>query len=388
MALSHGKVTYFSLDDLSGAPQNISAFFRSASGLLGSVERPPITGFGDSAVRKGMSGLKDGGPISLGAPLRFASGNPVHGKSVRGFLGQYALCSKLRSMTVRRAVDLPNTDQYCDTWRQRDVVGHLSGGLSFSGLYNGTTGEIGPIFQSMFESETPTPVSIAYAGAAIGSYVDLLKVVLTTYNINSPHDGLTEVTAESDADGQVDMGVSLHDNSTETGAAPIGYTSVNESAASTAGAVAHLHITAFTGTDITVKIQHSTNDSTWADLMTFTTATGAGSERAEVASGVPINQYVRAQVSAGTFASATFTVAFARRGYTNAVAGSYRHLAGLYGKADSSTYSYGPQGNTTGLPNYTGECRLSSLEATLNHDALLEYTAELVCAGAVTVAVF
>jgi hypothetical protein len=61
-----------------------------------------------------------------------------------------------------------------------------------------------------------------------------------------------------------------------------------------------------------VKVQHSANNSTWADLVTFATVTAVGAEHAVVAPATTVNRYLRATWS-GTFTSATFAVAFARR---------------------------------------------------------------------------
>jgi polyisoprenoid-binding protein YceI len=46
--------------------------------------------------------------------------------------------------------------------------------------------------------------------------------------------------------------------------------------------VGYIHVTAFTGTTGVVKIQHSANDSTWADLITFTTISAVTQERVAV----------------------------------------------------------------------------------------------------------
>ena len=86
--------------------------------------------------------------------------------------------------------------------------------------------------------------------------------------------------------------------------------------ASRIGAVGHLHCIAKAGTTPTlaVKIQHSLDNSTWVDLMTFATLNNAtGKERIEY-TGV-IYRYVRCIYTiTGTGPSFTFAVAFARRG--------------------------------------------------------------------------
>jgi len=78
------------------------------------------------------------------------------------------------------------------------------------------------------------------------------------------------------------------------------------------GASAYLHVFSFTGTSITVKVQDSADNSTFADLLTFTAATAAGAERIQSSSATGIvRRYVRA-ISTGTFNPCTFSVAFTR----------------------------------------------------------------------------
>lgn len=72
------------------------------------------------------------------------------------------------------------------------------------------------------------------------------------------------------------------------------FASVDNSTSSAAGGVGYLHILTPTSTDTyVIKIQHSTNDSTWVDLITFTlNGTARNSERIPVAG--TVNRYTRA----------------------------------------------------------------------------------------------
>jgi len=88
--------------------------------------------------------------------------------------------------------------------------------------------------------------------------------------------------------------------------------SVDGTAQSTFGGVGHLHVTAFSGTNIVVTVEDSANDSTWATLQAFTSATGVGAERIEPAG--TVERYLRVNIS-GTFSSATIAVTFARNRY-------------------------------------------------------------------------
>lgn len=78
---------------------------------------------------------------------------------------------------------------------------------------------------------------------------------------------------------------------------------------------AYLHVFAFTGTSITVKIQDSADNATFADVTSaaFTAATAIGVQRIGTAAGSPatVRRYVRL-VTTGTYSNATYAVNFVR----------------------------------------------------------------------------
>jgi hypothetical protein len=386
MGLAHSRVTVFKLDDLTGALQDVSAYFRSASGLVGRTDRAETQQFGDAARRRGVKGLRDGGPIALGGLWKPAT-SAIHGRATKVLFDQYSLVGRTRTASVRRTIDLPETQQFGASWREREVVGLVSGGCSFAGLFNGSANELDAIFRAAHDQELPVVVSVGYGGFAIGSLVDVVKAAMTDHRVNSPQDGLVDASGEFESDDQVDLAVSLHDLVAEPSQTPpVNFTSVDETAASVGtvgGAVAHLHVTAFSGTSATIKVQHSVDNSVFTDLVTFAAVTGPTKERLEVSVGTPINRYVRAIISAGTWTSITFTVAFARRGFSYGTAGTFRHLAGLQGRAASSSFEYGPEGGVAAKPKLSGECRLSSLTVESSEEDVITFSAELAVSGAV-----
>lgn len=82
------------------------------------------------------------------------------------------------------------------------------------------------------------------------------------------------------------------------------------------GAQAYLQVTAFTGTDVTVKVQDSADNASFADVtgLTFTqTTAGHTFQRIATTNTATIRRYVRAvTVTTGGFTSVTFSVAFVR----------------------------------------------------------------------------
>ena len=137
----------------------------------------------------------------------------------------------------------------------------------------------------------------------------------TSYEVSSPVGDVVSVSYDAQSDGGIDQGVSLAAlasvSATTTGS------SHDNSASSANGGVAQLHVTANTwSANTTLKVQHSADNSTWADLATFTVVatTVKTSERVIVTSGTTVNRYLRAvaTLSAGTGAI-TYQISFARR---------------------------------------------------------------------------
>lgn len=82
------------------------------------------------------------------------------------------------------------------------------------------------------------------------------------------------------------------------------------------GLQAYLHVFAFTGTSVTVKLQESSDNGVgdaWVDVVggAFTAATGITSQRIETARGLSVERYLRA-VTTGTFTNAVFAVSAVR----------------------------------------------------------------------------
>jgi hypothetical protein len=73
------------------------------------------------------------------------------------------------------------------------------------------------------------------------------------------------------------------------------------------GAQLYLHVFAFTGTSVTIKVQDSADNVSFADLTggAFTLVTAAGKERIQTARNQTVRRYLRI-ITTGTFSSVTF----------------------------------------------------------------------------------
>lgn len=89
--------------------------------------------------------------------------------------------------------------------------------------------------------------------------------------------------------------------------------SLDGGAATSFGFQMWLHVFAFTGTSVTIKIQDSADNSAWLDLAgaTFGAVSAIGAARVAVASPAAVRRYTRV-ITTGTFSNAVFAVHFTR----------------------------------------------------------------------------
>lgn len=90
-------------------------------------------------------------------------------------------------------------------------------------------------------------------------------------------------------------------------------TSIDDGAATTAGASAYLNCTVMPSGTATFAVQDSANDSTFTDItgLVFTALTGPGHERKATSTTATIRRYVRVQCT-GVHGTATAYVTFRR----------------------------------------------------------------------------
>ena len=213
------------------------------------------------------------------------------------------------------------------------IAGVRDGTVKYAGLFDGsalstastaTTGALDDRFNSALAASTQPVVTYGPEGDTLGRRARMWRQETVEYTAMSPASDVVKVSAAGQMSGRQDSGVWLKALSatTSTGA----FTAVDSAydAGTTGGGVGHFHMTAdSTITSFIVKIQHSTaasaSTATWADLITFTDcdeSTGAAAAQRSTVSGT-IKRQTRAIVTTftgGANNSATFAVAFARRG--------------------------------------------------------------------------
>jgi hypothetical protein len=153
-------------------------------------------------------------------------------------------------------------------------------------------------------------------GTALGDPSACLVAKQINYDPTRGADGSLTIAVQAQANGyglqwgrQGTAGIRT-DSSATNGS------SIDGGAASAFGLTAFLHVFAFTGTSVTVKIQESSDDGgsdAFADVTGggFTAATGITAQRIATASNLSVERYLRV-VTTGTFSNAAFAVTICR----------------------------------------------------------------------------
>ena len=240
-----------------------------------------------------------------------------HGKGSAFLFNEHDFSQWFSEGTISQSCDVSETSGFGDSDKEY-IGGMRDGTASFSGLSDFTTGQgNGPEekIRGLLASTTPPKVSFGLGGSTIGNRVKMLQGHVTGHEIGVPAQEVVSASVEVQATDRVDSGVWLKgplSSVTTTGASA----SVDSgfAAGTTRGGVAHLHITSETNLgSATVKVQHSSAAVSWADLITFTAATGVSVQRSTVAGTVKrYTREIRTALS-GASVSVTHAVAFARR---------------------------------------------------------------------------
>lgn len=236
----------------------------------------------------------------------------AHGKDSLVLVDKYDFSPYLNSVTASSEVDVPETTAFGDSARTY-IAGIENGMASAEGMFDGSAEASDEIFDAALAAATNKVVTIAFGGRTAGSRVAIVNAQETSYELSSPFDGVVSASVEfQGASNGIDFGVNLSGHTAIT--ATTNSTSVDNTLSSTNGGVAHLHVTANAHNGSSIhKVQHSADNSTWADLVTFTTvsANTVTSQRSEVTG--TVNRYLRAVSTLAGTGSTTRSVTFARR---------------------------------------------------------------------------
>lgn len=229
----------------------------------------------------------------------------VAGKKARLLVGDFNLAAYGTSAEFGWAQDALDSTTFTTDGAKTFVLGQDTATGKVSGYYDTLEHADLASWKSSAQAVTFGP-----SGLSRGSELWMVNGVLSQFSVGSPVAGLGSFSLDVQADGLVDIGVSLHDLTAVTG--DENGTSVDGTAATTGGAAAHLHVTAFSGfSGAVVTVEDSANDSTWATIGTFTTVAGVTSQRLAIAG--TVRRYTRYVADVTGTGSVTFALGLARR---------------------------------------------------------------------------
>lgn len=234
--------------------------------------------------------------------------NAVHGRNTAVWSGAYDISNYLNSFKADRNAPELDSTTFQDTARTY-VATFQEGGIDLEGFFSidatdNDTAE--DRFRIALASSTNTVVSVApEGGSTFGNRVILCDATENNHAISSQTQSLIQSNASFR--GQVDHGVLLAAKAARTSSG--NGTGVDNVVATYNGGVGHQHVFAVSGTSPTLdtKIQHSTDNSTFVDLITFTQATAITGERIS-SSGLSQSQVETATVGGAATASANVIV--------------------------------------------------------------------------------
>ncbi len=180
------------------------------------------------------------------------------------------------------------------------------GGIAFSSFMNDSAGA----GHTRLKTLPTADVLVSYCrGTSIGSPAASMLAKQIDYNGTRADDGMLTYETSAQANGfGLEWGqlltAGIRTDTTATNGA-----SLDTAASASFGAQAYLQVFSVTGTSVTVTIEDSANDSTFAAVagFAFTAATTAGTQRIAIANTATVRRYVRA-VTTGTFSNAQFAV--------------------------------------------------------------------------------
>lgn len=188
------------------------------------------------------------------------------------------------------------------------IGGQRDGAISFASFMNDSAGQAHPRLKTL----PTTDVLVSYLrGTGIGS--PMASLVAKQVNYDPTRTASGELTMAIDAQGNgygLEWGQQLTAGIRTDTVATSPATGLDTVASASFGLQAYLHVFAFTGTSVTVTLQDSADNSTFAAIgggVSFTAATAIGAQRIATINTQTVRRYVRA-ITTGTFSNAQFCV--------------------------------------------------------------------------------
>jgi hypothetical protein len=193
------------------------------------------------------------------------------------------------------------------------LLGHADGGIDWTSYFDPATSH--PVLSALPTSDVV--MTFLAPALAIGTPGACMVAKQINYDGTRGTDGSFTFAVSGQANSYgLEWGVALTAGMRTDTTATQG-TSYDTAASASFGGQAYLHCSAFVGTDVTIKIQDSADNSTFADVTSFgfTQVTGSTplSQRIAIGNTATIRRYVAATtVTSAGFTSVTFAVVMAK----------------------------------------------------------------------------
>jgi hypothetical protein len=198
-------------------------------------------------------------------------------------------------------------------------IGFKNGTVSLNGVWKWDEvnfDEIGNLLRDVFDNDADIILTASRSALAVGGAADLSNCFVTKYSPPAQVGELIMVSADLQARRGIELGVWLFSSAVDdedmTG------TAVDNAAATANGGILHAHAQNVDlptlDSNAGVTLQHSTDNSTWVDLIALTPFTEPefGALSIEVAAGTTVRRYLRV-IGTAIGGIANIQAAFARR---------------------------------------------------------------------------
>lgn len=217
----------------------------------------------------------------------------THGKTTRVFVGRYGLSPFLSEASTPSEVEASEVTNFDSGGVKEYIAGLADATLSLSGYHDGSPDAVGEAMDDL-RGEQDVPAAVVF-GSGVGASAWVTRGQVTSAEVSSAVGDVNSVSLEVQSSGGIHLGVllaELREDDTDTWVGP----SVDDGAATTNGYAVYVSVpTNLHDDDTEIKVQHSANDSTWADLETVVVDDEDTNSWWIVGAGT-VNRYVRATI--------------------------------------------------------------------------------------------
>jgi hypothetical protein len=237
-----------------------------------------------------------------------------HGKAAKLYVNGYDLSRYMTKVGSAGKADVAEVSPL-GTDDKEFLNGLVEGTMTGDGFYDDTVSAVAGVMGSAFAADT-TILSHLPQGDSVGGPQKSMAAAVATFNIDTDTGDAGKITFEASSKTGAKGGVILRALATSVGTSGTS-TPVNDVAAATNGSAdGYLHVTDKSGAgNLVVKVQHSSDNISYIDLMTFATVTAKHqSERKSSTVLVPsglVNKWLRVTFTLNT-GTAKFFVALSR----------------------------------------------------------------------------